>query len=65
MNFSELTIKEAHHQDELKKKNKKQESQKSLKHKIVANEINALKEKCIKLTPGNGDASCRYIFTGY
>ena len=51
MNFSELTTKEAHHQDELKKKQKikiKQESQKSLKHKIVAN---ALKEKCVKLTP--------------
>ena len=46
------SIKEAHcrYEDELEKQRKqKQESQKSLKCKIVANEINALKEKHIKL----------------
>ena len=46
------SIKEAHrcYQDELEKQRKqKQESQKSLKCEIVANEINALKEKHIKL----------------
>ena len=65
MNFSKLspenikisnelikTVKEAHrrYQDELEKQRKiKQESQKSLKHNTVANEINALKEKRFKL----------------
>ena len=65
MNFSELShqnikisneliksVREAHrrYQNELEKQRKiEQESQKSLKRKLVANEINPLKEKRIKL----------------
>ena len=49
------SVKEAHcrYQDELEKQRKqKQESQKSLKRKIVADEINALKEKSVNLISG-------------
>ena len=51
-NESIRSVKEAHrrYQDELEKQRKiKQESQKSLKRKIVANEINTFKEKRVKL----------------
>ena len=53
-NESIRSVKEAHrrYQDELEKQRKiKQESQKSLKRKIVANEINTFKEKRVKLIP--------------